>query len=246
MYRVPWSRTPVVCDLMSVIVAAMHPDGIIVCADRATTHPGPGPFPGVPNIGPAPGKLLLSPTGCVAALAGIGATHDGEVNLLELMQQVISVCSSGVQAAVAVKDLFESQSAKVLHDQDDPVWRDTIMHTHVITAALVAGPGRDGPELDHVSLPRDGVVGLQSLKAPGLAMGPDLAQIDLDRAAQDSSHEATLDTAATVLTDAIGRASVQSPAMVSSDCDLVILTRDGTSHIHEQRFSDKASVPPGA
>jgi len=229
---------------VSVILAVRCSGAVLLCADRAAIDPSRELTPGYAWPLPDRQKLFTSPSGIAFAVAGIGTTPDGTVDLLKLLPPALTGATTAATAATAILDVFEGVAARVRIRPAVEASAIEPFERPVLTVALVAGPSPSGPDAYVVGLTTTGLCIPHRVLEDGLAYGPgnvraDLALAVTDAAAQPSPHEGLARVGAV-----IESAATKALGLVSLDWDSVTVAPEGTIGVEHHQYPRKVILPP--
>lgn len=238
-----WFPAPqyVVSRSMTVIAAVLHPDGLVICGDRASVNPLWEATPGIAAMRPDVTKVLLLPGGLVVAVAGQVVSSDGTADVLAEVRRLGAQRTEPARLAVQLSRVLEAH-APALRADVAPLDTSRLPEVEeAITMVLIAGVTTGGPELWEVTL-RRASVSVSLVQHPGKIIGPVSCMPGLEEGLKDAAGKATLDGVYETLRDTIAAASRREWAYVSLDVDAVLLHADGRVEPREHRHPVKPVI----
>lgn len=154
------------------------------------------------------------------AAAAAAATSAGSADMVgAALRQLFTRVAPAVRAAPAA-----ASAAVVVEPFEVPV----------LTVALLAGPTADGVLLEAVGLTAEGQCVLATRTGQGVAYGPSENRAQLNLAVSEAADRDGV-AAAEHMREAIAAAVVRHHALVSLDCDLVVVGPDGAGPVTSYR-----------
>jgi hypothetical protein len=233
-----WQPGPalVLCPPVTVIAGVrLIQQQVLLVADRAVINPTWEVTAGTPATLPDRDKLFTTPAGAAVALAGIS----GGAGVPDLRAASADIAASAGTARRITYELIElfSRAASAVRAAPAAAGAATVVEPFevpVITVALVAGPDPNGVLLQAVGLTASGPCVDATLTGHGVAYGPQEERARLNVAVSRAA-DMTVADASRHLREAIAETSLRHRALVSIDCDTVVVGPAGAGPIEPYR-----------
>jgi hypothetical protein len=242
LYSLPFERPVVVWPEMSVILAVIHNNSVIVIADRGAMHvPTDGSPPSITGDG---SKIAVLGADVVLGIVGrrVIVLENDNLDLFALSvggslgRDVLHV---GEALNASLNKVAMVVQANLIPDGAGPV---PGFQLPVHTAVLVAGVGDSGPTLELAAVAIVGVSEKRSHTQTGrVVLAPQSVQVGLELACDEARAMVDENLAVEHLIHAVRSAVVREVLLISPNLD-VALIRNGRVEVRLEQMSLKVTV----